>query len=207
MQKNLTAPNGRKKQGINHFIINRHGIYILVTGNLSYLNPQLFIISMKKSIALYVVMLNLVLAFSLFNQTEKVQAQSTDGLTGVGIILGEPTGLAGHYFLTENTALAAGLAWSFSGSNRLHIHIDYQINNFDLISVEHGKLSFYYGIGGRIQIRENRDDKLGVRIPLGLNYFFAEGPFSVFIEAVPVLDLVPGTDFGANGGLGFRYHF
>lgn len=149
----------------------------------------------------------ILLTLSALVRPDTAQAQSTDGLVGVGIILGEPSGLAGHYFLTENTALAAGLAWSFSGNNRLHMHIDYQINNFSLFDVESGKLSFYYGIGGRMQIRENADDKLGVRIPLGLNYFFEEFPLSIFIEAVPVLDLAPGTDFSANGGLGIRYHF
>ena len=162
---------------------------------------------MKKITALQVVLFTLLTALSLLGRPDTSQAQSTDGLIGLGIILGEPSGLSAHYFLTENTALAAGLAWSFSGNNRLHMHIDYQINNFNLFDVDSGRLSFYYGIGGRMQIRENADDKLGVRIPLGLNYFFAEIPLGIFIEAVPVLDLAPGTDFSANGGVGIRYHF
>ncbi|AXJ02389.1 hypothetical protein CYPRO_3155 [Cyclonatronum proteinivorum] len=162
---------------------------------------------MKKTILLSAFLFCLISAMSLFGQTQTAEAQATDGLVGVGIILGEPSGLAAHYFLTENTALAAGLAWSFSGNNRLHMHIDYQINNFELFDVESGRLSFYYGLGGRMQIREDRHDKLGVRIPLGLNYFFADIPLSIFIEAVPVLDLIPDTDFSANGGLGVRYHF
>ncbi|MCH8569149.1 MAG: DUF3996 domain-containing protein [Balneolales bacterium] len=126
---------------------------------------------------------------------------------GIGVILGEPTGLSPKIWTSNTSAFAAGLAWSFSGSNHLHLHVDYQLHNFNFITVEKGNMGIYYGIGTRFQIRENSDDKIGIRFPLGLNYFFANDPVELFIEVAPILDLMPGTDFSANGGFGIRYYF
>jgi hypothetical protein len=51
--------------------------------------------------------LSVLFIFGLFSLNLLAQA---DGF-GVGIILGEPTGLSGKYWLTEKTAVDAAVAW------------------------------------------------------------------------------------------------
>jgi hypothetical protein len=124
---------------------------------------------------------------------------------GLGIILGEPTGLSGKLWTSNTTAIDGATAWSFGDKDALHLHVDYLVHNFDLLKVKQGKLPLYYGIGGRIKF-EN-DSKVGIRIPVGINYILPEAPLDIFFEIVPLLDLAPGTEFGLNGAIGIRYFF
>ena len=130
---------------------------------------------------------------------------SQDKEIGAGIIVGEPTGLSFKYWLTEKTALDAGLAWSFVDENAFQIQADYLIHNFNLIKVSKGKLPFYFGIGGRLKF--STDVILGVRVPLGLAYLFSDEPIDIFLEIVPILDLLPKTDFTISAAIGGRYFF
>lgn len=148
---------------------------------------------------------SLFIGLFLFNMPGSAKAQSGD--FGLGIILGEPTGLSAKVNM-GNSAFAGGVAWSFSGrSSRLHLHLDYIYQNFDLINVDVGRMGFYYGFGGRILLREHSDNLLGVRFPIGLNYFFENSPVELFLEVVPIFDIAPGTNFSGNSGFGVRYYF
>lgn len=129
------------------------------------------------------------------------------GPFGLGIIVGEPTGVSAKLFMSQTTALQGAVAWSVGGEDAFHVQVDYVMHNYGLIPVEEGRLPLYYGIGGRVRIREHHDDNVGVRIPVGLSYEFANAPFDVFGELVPLLDLTPDTDFDIEGGLGVRFYF
>ena len=48
---------------------------------------------------------------------------------------------------------------------------------------------------------------ISARVPLGISYEFAKTSIELFIEVVPMLDLVPETTVGIAGGAGFRYYF
>ena len=143
-------------------------------------------------------------------------AQGKDGL-GIGVIVGEPTGLSLKNWITGTRALAAGIAWSFSDNASLHLHGDYLVHRFDRVSVPElkGALPLYYGLGARIKFKEdnrgrgrNKDDALiGIRFPLGISYLFADASIDLFAEIVPVLDVAPDTDFGFNAALGARWYF
>ena len=124
---------------------------------------------------------------------------------GLGIIVGDPTGLSGKYWLGNNSAIDGAAAWSFGGDGALHLHADYLLHNFSLITIPKGKLPLYYGIGGRIKFSD--DARVSVRIPVGLDYMLEGAPLDLFLEIVPMLDLVPDTDFSLNAGLGIRYFF
>ena len=134
-------------------------------------------------------------------------ATAGPGKFGLGIIVGEPTGLNAKLFLDSGNALDMGVAWSLSGDNDLHLQLDYLYHRYSLIKVDKGKLPLFFGLGGRVELRENRDDKVGLRIPVGLAYEFADAPFDVFVELVPVLELTPDTDFDFEGALGVRFWF
>lgn len=126
---------------------------------------------------------------------------------GAGIIIGEPTGIGIKTHLTSGNALAFGVAWSLDDDNELHVQGDYLYHNYDLIDVEEGQLPLYFGVGGRIKINDDHDDNVGIRFPVGLDYIFANYPFDIFFEIVPILDLAPDTDLDLNGAIGGRYWF
>lgn len=130
--------------------------------------------------------------------------------TGLGFIMGEPTGISGRLWLGGRTALDAALAWStFDEHDGLHLQMDYVWHDFGLLDVDRGALPVYYGIGGRLATREGRhaDDRLGVRFPVGLAYLFPSQRADVFLEVAPTLDLTPGTNVAIEGGFGVRYFF
>jgi hypothetical protein len=135
------------------------------------------------------------------------QASSGDG-RGIGVIVGEPTGLSFKKWIDNVRALDAGIAWSLAKNESLHLHVDYLFHRFDRISnidVE-GKLPLYFGVGGRVQLSD-ADDLVGVRAPLGISYLFPDAPIDLFVELIPILDIVPGTEFNLNAALGARYYF
>lgn len=143
----------------------------------------------------------MVLFLLVFLSTVKAQSSGV----GLGLIVGEPTGVSFKYWTGSTTAIDAALAWSFIDGGAFHIHGDYLFHNMRLISVPEGLLPFYYGIGARIKTAN--DTKLGVRVPLGLAYLFQSAPVDIFLEIVPILDLTPKTDFAINAALGARYYF
>lgn len=148
---------------------------------------------MKKTILVLIV---IAVAAGLFAQSS--------GL-GAGIIVGEPTGISLKYWTGELIALDGAIAWSFGKEDALHLHADMLLHNPALITVSQGSLPVYYGLGVRIKLEDK--SKLGVRIPVGMAYQFVEAPFDIFLEVVPLLDLVPATDFGLNAAIGVRYYF
>ena len=68
-------------------------------------------------------------------------------------------------------------------------------------------MPLYFGVGGRIKFRDDKDDDIGIRVPIGLAYMFANDPFDIFLEVVPILDLSPDTYFGFNAAIGGRWFF
>ncbi len=144
-------------------------------------------------------------------------AASMDGL-GIGVIAGNPTGLTLKKWLGARSALDLAAAWSLDENESFHIHADYLIHHFGAIELDpgDGRLPLYYGVGGRLVVldRGNQgpdpgdddDFRLGVRIPLGAAYLFEEAPVEIFLEVVPVLDLIPETDMDMDAALGARIY-
>ncbi len=132
-------------------------------------------------------------------------AVAQDSGFGLGVILGEPTGLSFKTWIGSTTAIDGGIAWSFVGKGSFHLHIDYLVHNFNIFKVDKGKLPLHYGIGLRIKAEEK--SRVGVRIPVGICYIFKKAPLDVFFEIGPLLDLAPKTDFGITANIGIRYYF
>lgn len=142
-------------------------------------------------------------------------AKAAGGDFGLGIIVGEPTGFVGKYYLSNRNAIDGAVGWSLEKDNYMHLHGDYLFHNWDLIDVDEGSMAFYFGIGGRIVLVDDDDDRhdydpedhIGVRFPLGLNYLFENRIFDIFAEIVPIMDVAPDTDFDIEGALGARFYF
>jgi len=124
---------------------------------------------------------------------------------GAGIILGEPTGLSGKGWVSRQTAIDVGLAYSFRSKGYFHIHGDYLWHFPDVIeSTEH--IPLYAGIGGRLAVGRG-SGIFGVRIPFGVAWWLRTAPIEIFLEAAPILDLAPATELSGNGGIGARFYF
>jgi len=133
---------------------------------------------------------------------------SQDKGLGAGIIIGEPTGISLKGWMTSTTAVDAGIAWSFIDDGSVHVHGDYLVH-FNVFNTT-SKIPLYVGIGGRIKFKNNKkitDNRIGVRVPLGIDFMLNNAPVDIFIELVPVLDLSPKTDINFNGAVGIRYFF
>ena len=123
---------------------------------------------------------------------------------GIGIIAGDPTGLSAKFYTGHANAFDFAAAWSFKGDGHLLLQADY-VWHSPLSKTSSGLFALYYGIGGRVIFSD--DPNVGVRIPVGIDYVFSNAPVDIFVEVVPVLDLIPSTDFDLNGGIGVRFWF
>jgi hypothetical protein len=125
---------------------------------------------------------------------------------GIGVVVGEPTGISLKHWLSAKTAVDAAVAWSFARESSFHLHADYLMHAFDEFDTEES-VPLYYGIGGRLKTSDGGDARLGVRGVIGIGYLFREAPIDLFFELAPVLDVAPRTELSINGGFGARYFF
>ena len=140
-----------------------------------------------------------------------VNARTQDDF-GIGVIIGEPTGLSLKYWIDKDVAVDGALAWSYSENNSLQLHGDYLIHDYDLL--EEDQWPVYYGIGARLKFKDDdgrgrneNHDMFGIRFPLGITYLFDDEPLDLFFEVVPVLDLSPDLELDINAALGLRFYF
>jgi hypothetical protein len=133
---------------------------------------------------------------------------------GVGLILGEPTGLALAWRpKTGNIMFDAAVAWSVP-DDRIHFHADWLLTLAtyrDPATPTFG-IPFYTGIGPRVRVgwdSEHQADAalLGIRIPFGLMILPDAVPVDGFVELVPVLTLYPETSLDLDAALGVRVFF
>jgi len=125
---------------------------------------------------------------------------------GIGLILGEPTGISMKGWLSHSNALDAGVAWSFRRETSLHIHADYLWHDFDVFNTKE-EIPLYFGIGGRIKTGHNADTRFGARVVVGVEYFLRDAPIDFFFEIAPIVDLAPSTELDGNAGVGARFWF
>jgi hypothetical protein len=138
-----------------------------------------------------------------FLSSATLSAQSSG--FGLGVMVGEPTGISFKNWTGSNTAISGGATWSFSGQDAIHLHADFIKHQFGDIKVENGQLPWYFGLGARVALQD--ESKVGARVPVGLNYMVSDAPLDIFVEIVPMLNLLPDVEFEAGGSLGVRYYF
>lgn len=125
---------------------------------------------------------------------------------GVGVMVGQPTGLSGKYWVSESNAFAAGIGGHFIGPNDgLSIHLDY-LYHIDNTFQTNFRFPLYYGFGARIRTESNKFG-LGFRGVGGILFYPDSVPLDIFIELVPVFKLLPKTILEIDLALGARYYF
>jgi hypothetical protein len=139
---------------------------------------------------------------------------SDKGVFGVGIILGEPTGITAKLYLKDDQAIQGAIGSAFIGGG-LQIHSDYVFHPYILQSRPSFVLPFYVGPGVRlIDYTNGRDSSsfaIGARGVAGLLFDFKDVPIDAFVEVAAVLEYEFKEGRGAairlNAGAGVRYYF
>ncbi len=137
---------------------------------------------------------------------------------GLGIIIGEPTGITAKYWTTSDNAFCFSLGNSYLGTLRLGIDYIWHFNAFNSNVV-----SLYAGPGIAVGFGESsgwiytkKDQKwyktgdeigLGARGVFGINLIPRNTPLELFGEVGILVGFVPGTYSNVEGSLGFRFYF
>jgi len=130
---------------------------------------------------------------------------------GLGVMVGEPTGLSAKLWTSQTTALDFGLGWSafdnrnYSGT-LVHFHMDYLWHSFNAINSTE-QFPIYYGIGGRFNGQTGYDGSFAVRGVLGIAWLPRSTPIDIFLELVPSFELTPASGFALDASIGARYFF
>lgn len=127
---------------------------------------------------------------------------------GLGLILGEPSGLTAKVFFAKYNGVQAHLGYGLGKRGRLVIAVDYLFHFMDAVPpvARAGRLVPYVGVGGRLGARDE-DPVLGVRIPVGASFLIRGAPFELFLELALGVGLIPETQELIDGGLGARFYF
>ena len=129
---------------------------------------------------------------------------------GLGVMLGEPTGLSAKLWTSNNNAFDFGLGWSVIGhsnasGSRINLHVDYLWHAWNAISSSE-RFPLYFGIGGRYR-GGGSEGSFAVRGVFGIAWMPRETPIDIFFELAPSLELAPATGFAIDAALGARYYF
>ncbi len=147
---------------------------------------------------------------------------------GLGLELGEPTGLNGKLYLSDSGALDFGVGYiydSYYFGDGFHIYADYLFHPAVVASTDAFELPFYIGPGLRYwdfnycdvnRVCTFYGSAVGLRMPLGLDFDFNNVPLDIFVQIVPVLDFLSGDyyryygnreHFGIDFSAGIRFWF
>lgn len=142
-------------------------------------------------------------------------AETEKGVFGLGLIIGEPTGVCGKYYIGDDMAFDFAAGATFIGRG-LQIHGDFLYHPFILQNSKTFVLPFYAGAGLRIARRDpgdmiERHTRLGLRMVVGGLIDFREIPIDIFFETALIGDYrtIDNDNFGIdfNISAGVRYYF
>lgn len=131
---------------------------------------------------------------------------AAQGELGLGVMLGNPTGLSGKYWLNDQHAVDGGVAVSLGKHSNMSLHSDYLLHNegaFFFNDVY--PLDLYYGLGGRMEFDD--EIELGVRVPVGIVHVIKEKNADIFGEIAPILDFLGRSGLEMHFAVGARYYF
>jgi len=137
------------------------------------------------------------------------------GTLGVGIILGEPTGITAKLYLKDDQAIQAAAGAAFV-ANGLQIDGDYVFHPWILQDQDTFVLPVYLGPGVRFIDYSGGSNgsshfAAGLRAVGGMLFDFKNVPLDAFIEIAGVLEYDfksgNGVALGLNLGAGVRYYF
>jgi hypothetical protein len=135
------------------------------------------------------------------------------GTLGLGLIIGEPTGLTAKLYLKDDQAIQGALGGSYV-ADAWQLHGEYVFHPWIIQERDTFVLPVYLGPGLRfMRYNGGRDGDahvaVGLRGVIGMLFDFKNVPLDVFVEAGAVIeyDFSDGVGPGFNIGAGVRYYF
>ena len=126
---------------------------------------------------------------------------------GVGLIVGEPTGLSLKAWQDSTHAIDVGLGWTAEHNESFHVHADYLFHDFSVFKPSTGRMPLYYGVGGAISRKSGDDTHVGIRVPFGISYLLENSPLEIFGEIAPRADFSTNSHLIVDAALGIRFYF
>ncbi len=122
---------------------------------------------------------------------------------GLGIILGIPTGINLN-LESKSHATNVTMAWAIPDAfyTSASYHANFRIQTSEEVA---GDFKAYLGVGALLRVRS--DVKFGVKVPLGLKFFFRDLPVDIFADISPGIHIIPETSAFIEGAIGVRYYF
>lgn len=135
----------------------------------------------------------------------------TPGPFGLGLVIGDPTGLSAAYRISGDRSIDAAIAWNFGRYPGFEMHGDYLWHRADIFQAGKFGMDLHYGIGARLISIDDRNQRdrtyFGPRLPVGLSSNFNQPALEVFAELALVMNLIPGTSADFDFGIGARIYF
>jgi hypothetical protein len=128
---------------------------------------------------------------------------------GLGVIIGEPTGISGNYRLNTQNNISAALAFN----SDIYMHGIYSFQKPNSFKVDQFKFGWYFGIGGQLQFKKDTSDNnekkyfMGPRGVIGVNLPIERDEFDIFGETALFLSILPKTDVIISLSVGGRIYF
>jgi hypothetical protein len=137
---------------------------------------------------------------------------------GLGVIVGEPTGVSAKLWTSPTRAFVFGAGWSiggdrigayngnYDGGGRIHFHADYLLHMMNVFSSD-GQYPMFYGVGLRLNTGGGYYNSFAVRFIAGIAWQPLDSSIDIFLEFVPSLQLTSDSKFGLDSAVGARYYF
>ncbi len=135
------------------------------------------------------------------------QAADRQGDQGIGIMIGNPSGLSYNYFIDSKISLDGAFGID---QGEPDAHLTLLIHDFDILKQTpafrdlDGDAALYFGLGPRALFAD--DTEVGLRFVAGISFFPRATPWEIFGEVAPVLRMTPNSGGDLDFGIGLRYY-
>lgn len=134
-------------------------------------------------------------------------AYADGGRVGLGVVGEDPSGLTLKYKLSQRQALDFRLGLDGFGNDFLLVQGNYLVNVVYLAQGNDFSLPLYIGGGATFFFFGGEGALVAARLPIGIDFEFAQAHLDVFIEIAPQLVISPGFTPFIDGAVGVRYFF
>ncbi|OHD17870.1 MAG: hypothetical protein A2Y38_06080 [Spirochaetes bacterium GWB1_59_5] len=141
--------------------------------------------------------------------TITIPSNPADGPMGIGLFLGQPTGIDFQMDLSRTSWADFKAAWNLAGGNSgfsILLQGNYEYAFPGMVVIESASFTPFVGFGAIVNVYDG-GAQFGARVPAGISYRFRNIPIELFLELGLDLYLFPSLAPGGSGGLGVRYRF
>lgn len=137
---------------------------------------------------------------------------------GIGLVLGDPSGLSIKYWTTAENAFHVYIGSSYFGKIRLGADYLWHFDSFNssVVKLYTGLgLVLGFGNGSGIWYKSNKDNfyywsdntvGIAARGVLGLNIIPRNSPLEIFLELAPLVGLSPNYGINIDAAVGIRFY-